>query len=139
MQSSRPVQWPTDAPKLRHKQKVRLGRVNRSGGIVGLPGSANDSAHSYHYKDANIQRSANPPVRIRPLTRAAICSAARMYVVWPIQSRLRYRVALKHSDLWPRDQPVDATLERSLSAGVLKPKVSLGRWFKRSAILSNCA
>ena len=38
--------------------------------------------------------------------------------------------------LWRRAQWIDATLACSLAAGVLKPKVSLGRWFKRSAILS---
>jgi len=36
-------------------------------------------------------------------------------------------------------QTVDATLAWSLLAGVSKPKVFLGRWFKRSETWSSCA
>src|SRR5882762_2918628 len=35
-------------------------------------------------------------------------------------------------------QSLGATQARNLSAGVLIPKVFLGRWFRRSATLSNC-
>src|ERR1700683_791402 len=37
-----------------------------------------------------------------------------------------------------RIQSLGATQARNLSAGVLNPKVFLGRWFRRSATLSNC-
>jgi hypothetical protein len=45
----------------------------------------------------------------------------------------------EHSHKGRRAQWVDATLSRSLSAGVIKPKVSLGLWFSRSATPSKCA
>src|SRR6202050_2165052 len=37
-----------------------------------------------------------------------------------------------------RIQALGATQARSLSAGVLNPRVFLGRWFRRSATLFNC-
>jgi hypothetical protein len=36
-------------------------------------------------------------------------------------------------------QTVDATLVCSLLAGVAKPRVFLGRWFRRNATWSSCA
>ena len=52
--------------------------------------------------------------------------------------------AADHSISWTSHkrlpaQTVDATLGRSLLAGVLNPKVFLGRWFRRSATRSSCA
>ena len=60
------------------------------------------------------------------------CREGLLRLLPPTQFRNNFLIAVPA-------QVVDATLACSLRAGVSKPRVFLGRWFKRSETWSSCA